>query len=151
MSRDSRRRLSPRTRDARFGTRPGGKNSEAGVVGDQMQTSKPLLPRPADPAVANPDLEGSGLPTDQRQPEVPDHRDMTQSLAKQTAEGKIVMLRNQSIPAPTLRHATHRTNRHITQRKQGRLIVSRLHPGLITCRKMNGQTKSEKFGPIYDF
>ena len=64
-------------------------------------------------------LQRSRTPTpacDQRQPEVPDHRDMTQSLAK-PAEGKIVMLRNQypSADAPPRNFAQDEPSHHATK------------------------------------
>ena len=50
MSCDSRRRLSPSTREAKLCTRPG-QDDKARVVGDQMQAPELLLRRPADPAI----------------------------------------------------------------------------------------------------
>ena len=91
----------------------------AGVIGHQMQAGELLLGRPADPAVAHPDLEGTDLPVDQRQPAIIMDGDMVQRLAEETAPGQVVMLPDQCIPACLLVHAVYEADLDLGERNVG--------------------------------
>ena len=112
---------------------------EAGVVRDQVQPRELLLARPADPRVADSHLEGPRLPAQQRQPGLPPHRHVPQRLAEQAAEGQVVVLRHQRVPAPPLLDAAHRaTSTPRSQRPD--LSMSRLSmTPLLPQRLLNGQ------------
>ena len=89
---------------------------EAGVVRDQVQPRELLLPRPADPRVAHPDLERPGLPAQQRQPGLPAHRHLPQRLAEQPAVGQVVVLRASARPsAARSSDSAHRADLHVPQ------------------------------------
>ena len=119
----------------------GGKNREAGVVRDQMQPRELPLPRPADPRVPNPHLERARLPAQQRQPRLAPNRHVPQRLAEQPAEGQVVVLAHQRVPAPPLIHAAHRANLHLAQPAHSAPPVRHVHGDVLSQRLLNGQRK----------
>ncbi len=88
----------------------------AGVVGNQMQAGELLVRGPADPAVADTDLEGPALPANQSQPAAVMDGNMMQGLAEKPLPGQVMMGPDQRIPAPLRIHAAHEVDLDLTKR-----------------------------------
>ena len=121
---------------------------EAGVVRDQVQPRELLLARPADPRIAHPHLERPGLPAQQRQPPLPAHRHVAKRLAEQAAEGQVVVLRHQRVPAPTLPDAVHGAHLHLAQPTTGKLRVRLLHDAVSTTTTFEWPAPNRAGTPI---
>ena len=80
-----------------------------------MQAPELLLRRPADPAVARRQLERARLPADRGQPALAVDCDMAKPLADDTVEPQVVVLLNQTVPAPVFLRAPGRAHRDRTQ------------------------------------
>ena len=71
---------------------------EAGVVRDQMQALELQLRRPADPAVAVPALEGTGLPPGKRDPQPAPFDDVAQAASGEALEADVMVPVDRRIP-----------------------------------------------------
>ena len=82
-------------------------NHEPRIVRDQVQPPALPLRRPPIHSSRTPTLN-AGMPAQQRQPLIPEHRRMPERLPEQPAEEKIIVLRHQRVPPPTLLDPEHR-------------------------------------------
>ena len=96
-------------------SRATGKDEESSVVGDQMQAAKLLLRQPPDPPITRLELERPGVPADQCEPVLAQHRDVANASSHQTPEGQIVVRAHQSIPALALARAPRGAYRDLAQ------------------------------------
>ncbi len=103
--------LPPDVRTSEVGQPLRRQDHEARVVGDQTQAAALLLRRPADPEVERGQLERTGLPADQREPDLATHRDMVKSLADDSVEPEVVVLPDQTVAAPMLLRTPGRVHR----------------------------------------
>ena len=88
-------------------------DQEPRVVRHQMQPPRPLLRRPADPAVPRRQLVRPRAPAQQRHPSaVRTLRHVPQAVADHAAEAQVVVVPHQRVPARPLRLAAHRAHRH---------------------------------------
>ena len=92
-----------------------GQDHEPGVVRNQMQAPELLLGQPPDPLIARPQLERPGLPADEREPALAQHRDVSHAAPHEGAKGQVVMGAHQLVPALALRCTHGRTHRHLAQ------------------------------------
>ena len=147
MSADSRRRLRPGTRDARFGTRPGVRKTKRELLQTRCRPELLLL-RPPDPAVAFGQLERARLPADQREPGLAVQRDMARALADDAVEPQAVMLLDQAVPEPVLTPATGRAHRDRAQ-VDGRIRRRKNHHGqhAATSRTISWLVSAETASP----
>ena len=88
---------------------------ETGLIGHQERPLAPLQRGPADPAVAGGAVQGGGMPADQGQPALAEHRDLAQAVAAEVAEAEVVLLPHQGVPAWLL-VGPHRPYPHLAQR-----------------------------------
>ena len=116
---------------------PARQNHEAGILDDEVQTAQLLLPGPADPAVPGPEPERGGLPAEQRNPGLPQHGDMAQSLAEQPVERQIVVPRHQAVPSAVFPGPPRRTHPHGAQIQIAEAARRRLHVPKLTDPEQN--------------